>query len=220
MKYIAYYRVSTDKQNRSGLGLEAQRNIVQSYANSTGGTIAQEFTEVASGTKNNRKGIGDALLMCELTGATLLIAKLDRLSRNANFLTALADSKVKFVCCDMPNADKLTLHILAGVAEKEAKLISERTKLALMEAKKRGVKLGNRTNLHLVRNTDTSIMLAKRQANAEDYKIKMLKIIAETIPEYKTMTTRQLAKALNDKGIRSPKGSVITAMTVSRLLKK
>jgi DNA invertase Pin-like site-specific DNA recombinase len=217
MNYISYYRVSTDKQGNSGLGLEAQQATVNGHVASTGGNLLQEFTEIASGKNNKRQELEQALMMCELTKSTLLIARLDRLSRDTYFLAKLAKSDVKFVCCDMPNADRLTLHILAGVAEKEARLISERTKQALAEAKKRGVKLGNRTNLHLVRNTDTSIMNAKRTAKSQEYKTKVLKVI-KSISGYKELSIRALVKELNDRGVKSPRGSAVNVSTVSRVL--
>ena len=151
-KYVAYYRVSTAKQGRSGLGLEAQENTTTSYLDSVKGELVEGYTDIESGSKDNRPELQKALRKCRLTGATLLIAKLDRLSRNRRFLMDLQDSSINFVCCDMPEANNFTVGLLACLADYERELISERTKAALKAAKARGVVLGN-PNLALVRNT-------------------------------------------------------------------
>ena len=117
--YIAYYRVSTQQQGRSGLGLEAQRQAVRSFLKGNG-TLLQEFTEVESGKRNDRPQLNEAIAQAQRTGATLLIAKLDRLSRNAGFIFALRDSGVKFLAVDMPDANHLTVGILAVIADHEA----------------------------------------------------------------------------------------------------
>src|SRR6516225_10953855 len=139
-KHVAYYRVSTARQGRSGL--EAQRQAVADYLNGGDWKIVGEFTEVESGKKSDRPELARALAMCRLHGATLVIAKLDRLSRNAHFLFGLEKAGVDFVAADMPNANRLTVHLMAVVAEDEAERISKRTKDALAAAKKRGKKLG------------------------------------------------------------------------------
>src|SRR6516164_2276317 len=141
-KFVAYYRVSTQKQGRSGLGLEAQRQAVAEFLNGGDWKIVAELTEVESGKKSDRPELVKALAMCRLHGARLVIAKLDRLSRNAHFLFGLQEAGVDFVAADMPNANQLTVGIMAVVAQDEAKRISERTKAALQAAKKRGTKLG------------------------------------------------------------------------------
>ncbi|KPF84030.1 resolvase [alpha proteobacterium AAP38] len=142
-KFVAYYRVSTAKQGRSGLGLEAQREAVGSFLNGGRWKLLGEFTEVESGKRNDRPELDRALELCRLTGATLLIAKLDRLSRNAAFLLKLRDDGVNFVAVDMPNANRLTVGIMAVIAEDERERISARTKAALEAAKARGTRLGN-----------------------------------------------------------------------------
>lgn len=140
--FIAYYRVSTDRQGASGLGLEAQREAVQRHIGA--GKLAAEYTEVESGKKHtNRPQLLAALQECRRKKATLVIAKLDRLGRNVAFISALMDSGADFVCCDNPHANRLMLHMLAAFAEHEREQISQRTKAALAAAKKRGVKLGN-----------------------------------------------------------------------------
>jgi DNA invertase Pin-like site-specific DNA recombinase len=140
--FISYLRVSTAEQGRSGLGLEAQRAAVQSFLNGGQWDLLKEYVEVESGKKSNRPQLQKALEHCRLTGATLLIAKLDRLSRDAHFLTGLQNSGTPFKCADMPYADKLTVGIMAMVAQAERETISKRTKDALAAAKARGKKLG------------------------------------------------------------------------------
>ncbi len=143
MKYVAYYRVSTQKQGRSGLGLEAQQEAVRVYCLQDGGHVIKVFIEVESGRGNvKRPELARAIAHAKMTRSTLLIAKLDRLSRNVHFISALMDSGVDFICCDNPTANRFALHILAAVAEHESKTISERTSAALQAAKRRGKKLG------------------------------------------------------------------------------
>ncbi len=142
-QYVAYYRVSTKRQGQSGLGLEAQKTRVAEFVTAQGGEIVRSFTEVESGKKSNRPELTAALAHARRIGATLVVAKLDRLSRNLAFLSALMESKVDFVCVDNPHANRFTIHILAAVAEHEREMISKRTKEALQAAKARGVKLGS-----------------------------------------------------------------------------
>src|ERR687889_1623464 len=136
-KFIAYYRVSTAKQGRSGLGLEAQQEAVRSYLNGGAWQLVAEVVEVESGKRNDRPKLAEALRLCRLHGATLIIAKLDRLARNVAFISNLMESGVEFVAVDFPQANRLTVHILAAVAEHERELISQRTRAALAQAKKR-----------------------------------------------------------------------------------
>jgi len=141
--FIAYYRVSTTRQGKSRLGLEAQRSAIMNYLNGGNWDLIEEFTEVESGKRaKNRPALAAALAACKKHDATLVIAKLDRLARNVAFVSSLMESKVKFVIVEMPDANKFTIHIIAAVAEHEAEQISERTKAALAAAKARGVKLG------------------------------------------------------------------------------
>src|SRR5262252_11216027 len=143
-KFVSYLRVSTKRQGKSGLGLEAQRKAVDDFLNGGNWSVISEHVEVESGKKSDRHRpeLAKALQACRLYGAKLVIAKLDRLSRNAHFLLGLKESGVDFVAADMPNANRLTVGIMAMVAEDEALRISERTKAALAAAKRRGVKLG------------------------------------------------------------------------------
>jgi DNA invertase Pin-like site-specific DNA recombinase len=140
--FVAYYRVSTERQGRSGLGLEAQQKAVRDHLNGGDWKLVGEFTEVESGKRSDRPKLAEALKACRVRGATLIIAKLDRLARNVHFVSGLMESGVEFTAVDFPQANRLAVHILAAVAEHEAKMISERTKAALAAAKARGVKLG------------------------------------------------------------------------------
>src|SRR5258705_8901711 len=140
-KFVAYFRVSTDKQGKSGLGLEAQREAVNSYLDGGRWSLVQEFVEVESGKRNDRPELTAALAACKRHKARLVIAKLDRLSRNLAFIATLMDSGVEFIAVDNPHANKLTVHILAAVAQHEREMISERTTAALQAAKARGVRL-------------------------------------------------------------------------------
>jgi DNA invertase Pin-like site-specific DNA recombinase len=142
-RFVAYYRVSTDKQGRSGLGLEAQRAAVEAHVVDARGRVAAEFIEVESGRKRDRPQLAAALAAARAHRAILVIAKLDRLARNVHFVSGLMESGVEFVAADMPTVNRLTVHILAAVAEEEARMISARTKAALAAAKARGVPLGN-----------------------------------------------------------------------------
>jgi len=140
---VAYYRVSTDKQGQSGLGLDAQRAAVELHARSVGAEVIAEFQDVESGRKADRVGLAAALAMCRTKRATLLIAKLDRLARSVAFISNLMEGGVDFVAADMPLVNRLTVHVLAAVAEHEREMISQRTKAALAAAKVRGTRLGN-----------------------------------------------------------------------------
>jgi len=164
MKYIAYYRVSTDKQGASGLGLEAQQAAVQSYA----ADIVHSFTEIESGKNDHRPQLQAALAMCRQTGSALLIAKIDRLSRQAAFLLTLRDSGVQIVAADMPNAGTLEFGVRAVVAQHEREEISKRTKAALQAAKARGTKLGSPT---IDRALKASIEAKKAAAAAFDAQV-------------------------------------------------
>lgn len=142
MKLVPYYRVSTSKQARSGLGLEGQKATVLQFANAHGAKVLKSYVEVETGKSADRPELAKAVAHARRAKATLTIAKLDRLARNVHFLSGLMESGVKFVACDQPNANELTIHILAAVAQDEAKRISERTKAALAAYKARGGKLG------------------------------------------------------------------------------
>ncbi len=143
MKIISYFRVSTKKQGRSGLGLEAQKAAVVSFVRQHDATVLAEYKEIESGKKAKRPKLTEAIGHAKLAKATVVVAKLDRLARNVAFTSALMESGVDFVACDNPHANRLTIHILAAVAEEEGMRISQRTKDALTSARRRGVKLGS-----------------------------------------------------------------------------
>lgn len=163
--FVAYYRVSTRQQGASGLGLEAQRAAVAAHVQTSGATLAAEYTEVESGKRVERPQLAQALGACRTTGATLVIAKLDRLARNVAFLAALMEGDVEFRALDLPGASRFHLHIMAAVAEQEALAISERTKAALRAAQARGTVLGRPANL-----TDASRVasIVSRQATVAE----------------------------------------------------
>src|SRR6266516_3788877 len=142
-KFVSYLRVSTDRQGERGYGIEAQRKAVADYLDGGNWQLLGEFVEVESGKRNDRPELAKALAACKKHRATLVIAKLDRLARNVAFIANLMDGKVDFVCCDMPQATRLTIHVLAAVAEHEREMIAARTKAGLAAAKARGVRLGN-----------------------------------------------------------------------------
>jgi DNA invertase Pin-like site-specific DNA recombinase len=142
-KVVAYYRVSTARQGSSGLGLEGQKAAVEGHCSRVGASIAREFVEVESGRHDDRPKLAEALAFARRAKATLLVAKLDRLSRSVRFIATVLDSGADFAACDVPEANRLLLHVLAAVAENEAKAISDRTKAALQAAKVRGVRLGS-----------------------------------------------------------------------------
>ena len=206
MKYVAYYRVSTAKQGIVGLGMEAQQKAVKTFLAGKDGELISQYREVESGRKNDRPELRKALRKCRLTGTTLLIAKLDRLGRNRRFLMDLADSKLNFVCCDMPEANNLTVGLLACLADYGSQLISERTKAALAVAKARGVRLGN-PNLANVRNSDTRKATAAKMANARARNAEILEVIHELKVDTGTsLSSRTIAGLLNEAGYTTSTG--------------
>lgn len=217
--YVAYFRVSTDKQGVSGLGLEAQRAAVEKYVAGAGGVIAAEFQEIESGKRNDRPEIAGALAACRAHRATLIIAKLDRLSRNVAFISNLMESGVDFVAADMPMANRLTVHILAAVAEHEREMISQRTKAALAAAKARGTKLGNP---HL-RAGNRAAAIAAGQVRARQARAKARDILPflEAARKAGCQTLGELAGALIARGVRTPGGRANwSAEQVRRILMK
>ena len=216
--YIAYYRVSTKEQGKSGLGLEAQKAAVKLFTKDCKDCIIAEFTEIETGTnKKQRPEFEKAKQKAIAEGAVLLIAKLDRLARNVHFISGLMESKVKFKALDMPEADNFTIHIFAALAEREAKLISERTKAALQARKERGEVWKGKSNL-----TPEAIQkaaaarTAKAEANQNNTRAKgYICSLREN-----GMTYATIAEKLNSEGFRSSTGKEFAAMTVSRLYKR
>ena len=218
-KFVAYYRVSTAKQGRSGLGLEAQRKGVADYLNGGDWQLIGEFVEIESGKIDARPQLQEALSICELTGATLVVAKLDRLSRNVAFLAALQDSGARFVAADMPEANELTIHIMAAVAQAERKAISRRTKEALAAAKARGKKLGGfRGNLEDLRKGPLA-SAAARSAAARDRALKVA-VHVEAARVAGAVSLRQVAATLNAAGITTPRGKIWHAAQVKSVMER
>lgn len=211
--YIAYLRVSTQKQGHSGLGLEAQRAAVEGFTRQQGGKIVAEYIEVESGKRADRPELAMALSAAKKAKATLLIAKLDRLARNVHFISGMMDAGVDFVAVDQPFANRLTLHILAAVAEDEARRISERTKAALKAAKRRGVKLG----CPIARRT----VVAARAARSK-YAQKAaapIRIVIADVQAAGVSSLSGIATALQARGIKTPAGKAEWhARQVSRLM--
>ena len=177
-RFVAYYRVSTVKQGASGLGLEAQQEAVRSYVNGKHWKRVAEFTEIESGKKNERPALAEALSVCRVHGATLIIAKLDRLARNVHFISSMMEAGVEFIVVDFPQANRLTIHILAAVAEHEALMISARTKAALAAARARGVVLGgDRGNIASMAAKGNQASVEKRSANATKRAADLLPVI-------------------------------------------
>ncbi len=205
--YIAYYRVSTQRQGTSGLGLEAQRKAVVDYINGNGSKVLAEYTEVESGKRWSRPELDKALAHCKKHRATLVIAKLDRLARNVHFISGLIESRVDFVAADMPEADRAFLQMAAVFAEWEGRKISERTKAALAAAKARGVKLGI-----------TGKDRAKENKAAADAVARSLRLVIKEIAAEGITSIRGVAEALNKRGIETPRGGRWHPTSVARLL--
>jgi DNA invertase Pin-like site-specific DNA recombinase len=226
-KLVAYYRVSTRKQGESGLGLDGQRVKVEGYAKEHRGEIVRQFVEVESGKRRDRPELEKALAYAKRAKATLVVAKLDRLARNVAFTSALMESGVDFVACDNPHANRLTIHILAAVAEDEARRVSERTKTALAVAKSRGAKLGSARPGHWKGREDRRRAGAKAGgiAAAESHRRSADEAYADLIPMM-TMwrgegrSLEQIANALNDEGYRTRRGAAWNRVQVSRVLNR
>jgi DNA invertase Pin-like site-specific DNA recombinase len=223
-KWIAYYRVSTDKQGKSGLGLEAQRAAVKTYLNGGDWKLVKEFTEVESGKRSDRPQLQAALDACRMFGAKLVIAKLDRLSRDAHFLLGLEKAGVDFVAADMPNANRLTIGIMAMVADEERRMISARTKAALQAAKARGVTLGgHRTDADGKPVTFALDAIAKGREAIAERADKRATQIMPAITELQAAGVTSLtgiAAGLNDQGIPTPRGGKWQAVQVQRVLSR
>jgi len=219
MKAVAYYRVSTTAQGRSGLGLEAQRAAVDTFCRGRECQLLAEYTEVESGRRNDRPELQKALLHAKVTGATLVIAKLDRLSRNASFLLQLQDSGVRFQAADMPEACHLTVGILALVAQQEREAISSRTRAALAAAKARGTVLGNPNGAAALRRAGRGnhaaidVLKAAADRHASD-----LGPVIDSLRVEGYSSLSSLAAALNERQMRTPRGRRWHPSSVRNLL--
>jgi DNA invertase Pin-like site-specific DNA recombinase len=208
-KFISYHRVSTDKQGKSGLGLDAQRKAVADYLDGGEWELVGEFTEVESGKRSDRPELVKALAACKRHKATLVIARLDRLARNVHFISGLMEAKVKFVACDMPEATPFMLHIYAAVAEQEARAISARTKVALQAAKQRGVRLG-------VHGAET--LAPRYRAEAQDRAKQLAPVIRELQRDGYSM--RGIAVELDKRKVETPRGGGWHPQLVKRIVQR
>jgi DNA invertase Pin-like site-specific DNA recombinase len=216
-KFVAYYRVSTLRQGQSGLGIDAQRKTVSDFLNGGNWSLVEEFVEVESGSgKKHRPQLEAAIAACKKHKATLIVAKLDRLYRNVHFVTKLMEDTVKFKCCDMPEANNLTIHILAAVAEHEREVISERTKVALAALKARGVELGSPTP-----EIGSKAGNKAKVEKADKYAFNVKPIIFSLIESGSATTLREIAKALQNRGIKTPRGGEVWHPSqVSNIMKR
>ncbi len=222
MKFIAYYRVSTKQQGASGLGMDAQKTAVKQFITSRGGLeIPPPFTEIESGKDDDRPELRKAINRCKETGATLLIAKIDRLSRNASFIFTLRDelqqAGVDFIACDMPEANTLTIGIMATMAQHEREIISKRTKEGLAEAKKRGVQLGNPQNLTQDAKDKAHRTISRKALTAKEVRhaFHFIKPLREAGDSFQS-----IADKLNSEGYRTRTGKQFHASQVSRIWKR
>ncbi len=215
-RFVTYCRVSTKAQGILGLGISSQTEIVRRYVQGQQGEVVGEFLEVESGGKTDagRPQLAEALAVAKKCKGVLVVAKLDRLSRNAEFLLRLQNAGVDFVCCDCPNVDRFTVGILALVAQRERELISERTKAALKIARQRGVKLGN-PRYHLA----IAKAVAARKTKADDRNAELRTIIQQMMAVAGTTKLREIAHGLNLRGIKTSRGCQFTPTQVHRILK-
>lgn len=216
ISHVAYYRVSTKQQGQSGLGLEAQRTQVMGFIG-TQAQLVNEFIEVESGKHNSRPQLLAALAFAKQNKARLVIAKLDRLSRNAGFIFALKDSGVDFVCADMPDANTLTIGIFATLAQHERELIGERTKKALAIKKKQGFQLGSPQNLTPQAQLKGVAAIKEKAASNENNRRALL-TLKGYLPQAKPL--QQIADELNGSGFRTSKGQLFQRVQVQRLMAK
>lgn len=204
MKYVGYYRVSTKKQGKSGLGLEAQKQMVETFAEANGDLVA-EFVEVESGKNDQRSELSKAMALAKKSGASLLIAKLDRFSRRVSFIATMMEKGVPLVIAEMPNATDFQLHIFAALAQEERRLISERTKAALAQAKKQGKKLG----------LNGLVLAEKNRIDAKAFASSLLDHLDEG---WKSHSFSKIARRLNMKGIKTRTGGRFYPQTVKNYL--
>jgi len=211
-RFVAYYRVSTDRQGKSGLGLEAQQKAVMDYLNGGAWELVAEFTEIESGKHSDRPELAKALEVCRRHKAKLVIAKLDRLSRNLAFVATLMEAGVEFIAVDNPHANKLTVHILAAVAQHEREMISERTRAALQAAKARGKRLGN------PRLAEAQVLgNAVHMQKACQFAANVLPVIRE-IQEHGAISHNAIAAKLNGRNVRTARGAKWTHVQVKNAL--
>jgi len=216
--FVSYLRVSTDKQGKSGLGLEAQQAAIAAFLRPSDTLLVPPYVEVESGKKSDRPQLRAALDHCRRTGATLLIARLDRLARNVAFIANLIEQGVPFVACDRPNASTFELHIYASMAQEEARAISARTKAALAAAKARGVKLGGDRGYRPTSAPCPQTATVARQAHADRHAHRAVAAINAIRQRDPAASLNALAATLNAEGVATPRGGIWTATAVRRAL--
>lgn len=214
--FVAYLRQSTVKQKVSGLGIEAQREIIKNYIKDR--AVVCEFIETESGKKSDRPKLREALAMCRKTNSTLVVAKLDRLSRNVAFTSKLLESDVEIVFCDFPEANRLILHIISSIAEYEANLISQRTKQSLQAKRQRGVKLGKPDNLLSKHKEaiENSCKTNRMKAESNLNNMRAIALLRSLHSEGKTLS--EMTTLLNEQGFVTSKGGQFQITQVKRLL--
>lgn len=216
MRYVAYYRVSTQKQGKSGLGLEAQRKMVADFIAGNGGELVAEYTEVESGKVADRPELAAAMRRADLVGGRLLVGKLDRLSRDLHFITSLQKSKVDFAVCDLPGCDSFTINIYGALAQREREMISARTKAGLAAAQARGVKLGtNNLKPELVHEASAKGVAVVKQ-NADAFAGKVLPTIQALYAKHESL--RKVAAELDRLGVQTARGKQWTPTAVKNVL--
>lgn len=213
-KFVAYYRVSTTKQGRSGLGLDAQKLAVENYVDQMDGELIASFEEIESGGRQDRPKLSQALAHCRVSRAMLVVAKLDRLARNVRFICELMESGVDFIAVDMPQANRLTVHIIAALAEWEKEAISKRTKDSMRVAAMRGVKIGNPKIREL-----QSKAMARAQEKLDEFARKVQPHFKRHDPDG-TLAALKLAVVLTAEGVLSYRGKGWTAATVISMRKR
>ena len=216
--YVAYLRQSTTKQEKSGLGIEAQRNIIHSFVKE--GLIIAEFVETESGKKSDRPKLQEALALCRKTNSILIVAKLDRLSRNLAFTSKLLESDVEITFCDFPQANRLILHIISSIAEYEANLISQRTRLSLKAKKERGVQLGKSENLMKKHNEAIAHSNQTNRTKAQNNVNNMRAVALLRSMVKEELTLSQMTIRLNEQGFVTSKGCKFQIVQVQRLIQR
>jgi len=218
MRYVAYYRVSTQKQGKSGLGLEAQRKMVADFISGNSGDLVAEYTEIESGKADDRPELIAAMKKADLVGGRLLVGKLDRLSRDLHFITSLQKSKVDFVVCDLPGCDSFTINIYGALAQREREMISARTKAGLAAAKARGVKLGTNNLPPEMRHEASAKGVAVIRQQADNFADKIITVIEGLQSQGKSL--RAIARELDSLGVQTARGGAWTPTAVKNVISR